>query len=72
MFWTGEGWKGTGVGGLVGAVTQGHAWWHLFTGLGCSRITIGTTCEFNFGLLDDLGSDGVIRFDVVEEASGAV
>ncbi|KAG9094999.1 hypothetical protein FS749_011336 [Ceratobasidium sp. UAMH 11750] len=41
-FWrTHSEWTGFGV--LVGAVTQGHAWWHLLTGLGCSRIAIGTT-----------------------------
>ncbi|CAE6449391.1 unnamed protein product [Rhizoctonia solani] len=39
--WSGESWSG--VGALVGAVTQGHAWWHLLTGLGCSRITVGTS-----------------------------
>jgi hypothetical protein len=44
----------------------------LFTGIGCSRIIIGTTCEFNFGLLRDLSSDGVSRFDVLEKVFGAV
>ncbi|CAE6432004.1 unnamed protein product [Rhizoctonia solani] len=39
--WSGKSWSG--VGALVGAVTQGHAWWHLLTGLGCSRITVGTS-----------------------------
>ncbi|KAF8601250.1 alkaline phytoceramidase [Ceratobasidium sp. AG-I] len=33
----------SGVGVLVGALTQGHAWWHLLTGLGCSRVTVGMT-----------------------------
>ncbi|CAE6435044.1 unnamed protein product [Rhizoctonia solani] len=37
--WTLQG----GIGELVGAVTQGHAWWHLLTGLGCSRIAVGTS-----------------------------
>ncbi|KAJ1305235.1 hypothetical protein OPQ81_000264 [Rhizoctonia solani] len=28
---------------VVGAVTQGHAWWHLLTGLGCARIAAGAS-----------------------------
>ncbi|CAE6454933.1 unnamed protein product [Rhizoctonia solani] len=28
---------------VVWAVTQGHAWWHLLTGLGCARIGVGTS-----------------------------
>jgi len=28
---------------LVGMLTQGHAWWHLMTGLGASRIISATT-----------------------------
>ncbi|KAJ1304974.1 hypothetical protein OPQ81_000017 [Rhizoctonia solani] len=32
-----------GIGAVVGAVTQGHAWWHLLTGLGCARIGVGTS-----------------------------
>ncbi|CAE7204741.1 unnamed protein product [Rhizoctonia solani] len=31
------------AGELVRAVTQGHAWWHLLTGLGCARIGVGTS-----------------------------
>jgi hypothetical protein len=30
--------------GIIGAVTQGHAWWHLLTGLGCARIAAGASC----------------------------
>ncbi|CAE6409397.1 unnamed protein product, partial [Rhizoctonia solani] len=30
-------------GTFVDAVTQGHAWWHLLTGLGCTRIGVGTS-----------------------------
>ncbi|KAH7338217.1 ceramidase [Rhizoctonia solani] len=30
--------------GPIGAVTQGHAWWHLLTGLGCARIAAGASC----------------------------
>ena len=41
--WSGDSWSG--VGALVGAVTQGHAWWHLLTGLGCARIGVGSSCE---------------------------
>ncbi|QRV92879.1 alkaline ceramidase [Ceratobasidium sp. AG-Ba] len=41
-FWSMSGYGGA-LGGLVGAVTQGHAWWHLLTGIGCSRIAVGTT-----------------------------
>lgn len=29
----------------VGAVTQGHAWWHLLTGFGCARIAAGASCK---------------------------
>ncbi|QRV78430.1 alkaline ceramidase [Ceratobasidium sp. AG-Ba] len=29
------------VAALIGAVTQGHAWWHLLTGLGCARVAAG-------------------------------
>ncbi|CEL53531.1 Alkaline ceramidase 3 OS=Homo sapiens GN=ACER3 PE=1 SV=3 [Rhizoctonia solani AG-1 IB] len=28
---------------IVGAVTQGHAWWHLLTGLGCARMASGAS-----------------------------
>ncbi|KAG8785091.1 hypothetical protein FRC12_017989 [Ceratobasidium sp. 428] len=42
-FWRMSGGSMSGLGVLVGAVTQGHAWWHLLTGVGCSRIAIGTT-----------------------------
>ncbi|KAB5589483.1 Vesicle-associated membrane protein 7B [Ceratobasidium theobromae] len=28
---------------VLGPITQGHAWWHLLTGLGCARITVGTS-----------------------------
>ncbi|CAE6422021.1 unnamed protein product [Rhizoctonia solani] len=28
---------------VVGAVTQGHAWWHLLTGLGCARMAAGAS-----------------------------
>ncbi|KAG8719643.1 hypothetical protein FRC09_010852 [Ceratobasidium sp. 395] len=32
------------IAAVVGAVTQGHAWWHLLTGLGCARIAAGASC----------------------------
>jgi len=32
-----------GRGELLGALTQGHAWWHLLTGLGSSRIFCALT-----------------------------
>jgi len=28
-------------GDVVGALTQGHAWWHLLTGIGSQRIVVG-------------------------------
>ncbi|KAF8603721.1 alkaline phytoceramidase [Ceratobasidium sp. AG-I] len=28
---------------VVGAVTQGHAWWHILTGLACARIAAGAS-----------------------------
>ncbi|CAE6413962.1 unnamed protein product [Rhizoctonia solani] len=28
---------------IVGAVTQGHAWWHILTGLGCARMAAGAS-----------------------------
>ncbi|KAG8776846.1 hypothetical protein FRC12_000673 [Ceratobasidium sp. 428] len=31
------------VAAVVGAVTQGHAWWHLLTGLGCARVAAGAS-----------------------------
>jgi len=30
-------------GELVGALTQGHAWWHLLTGAACSRLASAVT-----------------------------
>ncbi|KZT55676.1 alkaline phytoceramidase [Calocera cornea HHB12733] len=30
-------------GDVVGAFTQGHAWWHVFTGIGGSRTVVGTS-----------------------------
>jgi len=30
-------------GELIGALTQGHAWWHLLTGLGASRMVTSLT-----------------------------
>jgi len=45
-------------GEVVGALSQGHAWWHLLTGLGASRIISAMTCltlavrwpdDFEFG-----------------------
>ncbi|KZO92281.1 alkaline phytoceramidase [Calocera viscosa TUFC12733] len=30
-------------GDIVGAMTQGHAWWHLLTGIGASRTVVGTS-----------------------------
>ncbi|KAH7316385.1 ceramidase-domain-containing protein [Rhizoctonia solani] len=27
-------------------VDNGHAWWHLLTGLGCTRIGVGTSCDW--------------------------
>ncbi|EJT97010.1 alkaline phytoceramidase [Dacryopinax primogenitus] len=30
-------------GDVVGALTQGHAWWHVLTGIGGSRIVVGVT-----------------------------
>jgi len=32
-----------GKGEIVGALTQGHAWWHLFTGIGASRTIAALT-----------------------------
>lgn len=32
--------------GLMGVVTQGHAWWHLLTGLGANWLIVGLTCKF--------------------------
>jgi dihydroceramidase len=32
-------------GDVVGAFTQGHAWWHLMTGAGADRIVVGVSCE---------------------------
>lgn len=31
--------------GLMGVVTQGHAWWHLLTGLGANWLIVGLTCK---------------------------
>jgi hypothetical protein len=31
--------------GLMGVLTQGHAWWHLLTGLGANWLIVGLTCE---------------------------
>ncbi|KAF8307453.1 alkaline phytoceramidase [Clavulina sp. PMI_390] len=36
------GWRGV-VGEYVGVISQGHAWWHLLTGLGGSRLATGIT-----------------------------
>ncbi|KAG9008068.1 hypothetical protein FRB94_013725 [Tulasnella sp. JGI-2019a] len=33
----------SGKGELVGLITQGHAWWHLLTGIGGSRIITAMT-----------------------------
>ncbi|QRV94012.1 alkaline ceramidase [Ceratobasidium sp. AG-Ba] len=30
-------------GGMVGILTQGHAWWHLLTGLGANWLIVGLT-----------------------------
>lgn len=34
--------------GLMGVLTQGHAWWHLLTGLGANWLIVGLTCESRF------------------------
>lgn len=31
--------------GMIGILTQGHAWWHLLTGLGANWLIVGLTCE---------------------------
>ena len=31
--------------GIIGFLTQGHAWWHLLTGLGANWLIVGLTCE---------------------------
>lgn len=71
-FWSGESWSGLGV--LVGAVTQGHAWWHLLTGLGCARMIVGTTCEStSFHALHlYLNALRFSRLDVITKTPGGV
>ncbi|KAJ1304590.1 hypothetical protein OPQ81_005733 [Rhizoctonia solani] len=36
-------WAAGSDAGLVGLLTQGHAWWHLLTGLGANWLIVGLT-----------------------------
>lgn len=41
-------WASGNDAGLMGLLTQGHAWWHLLTGLGANWLIVGLTCERSF------------------------
>jgi dihydroceramidase len=38
-------WASGSDAGLMELLTQGHAWWHLLTGLGANWLIVGLTCE---------------------------
>lgn len=46
-------------GWLAGMLTQGHAWWHLLTGLGASRIVSAMICRLLTLFTVALAADGL-------------